>query len=209
MAARDSRPSPEQPPSPRRRIGAGSANRRRRQEPQAAGSRRLGSVTVLLPPPRPPATGLDRCLEALRQDWQRHGHLAALWQRWPELAGDQLAPHCRPLRLQGGLLTVGAAPGPWLQALQYHRHQLLAALRAAGFSIRDLRVEQHHPGPLATPGLDLEQQAWALHPSRVDVHGMASCPACGCPAPAGEMARWGHCSFCRRRQLADDRSAAQ
>jgi len=167
-------------------------------------SRRLGSVTVLLPPQRPPATGLDRCLEALRQDWQREGHLAALWQRWPQLAGDQLAPHCRPLRLQGALLTVGAAPGPWLQALQYHRHQLLAALRAGGFRIRDLRVEQMHPTPLPPPGLELEQQVWAAHPSRVDVHGMATCPACGSPAPAGEMARWGHCSFCRRRQLANE-----
>jgi hypothetical protein len=35
------------------------------------------------------------------------------------------------------------------------------------------------------------------------VHGMATCPSCGSPAPAGEMALWGHCSFCRRAQLTE------
>jgi len=111
-------------------------------------------------------------------------------------------PHCRPLRLHSGLLTVGAAPGPWLQALQYNRHQLLGALRANGFTVRDLRLEQHHPGAVAPPGGQQEAAVWAAHPSRVDVHGMATCPSCGSPAPAGEMARWGHCSFCRQKQLA-------
>ncbi len=170
--------------------------------PNPSSSRRLGTLSLLLPAPRPPATPVQDCLAGLEQQWQRQGHLAALWQRWPTLAGAQLAPHCRPLRLQGSRLTVGAAPGPWLQALQYHRHQLLASLRAAGFPVRELRVEQHHASPLAPPATAETQEVWARHPSRADVHGMASCPACGCPAPAGEMARWGHCSFCRRRQLA-------
>jgi predicted nucleic acid-binding Zn ribbon protein len=97
---------------------------------------------------------------------------------------------------------VGAAPGPWLQALQYNRHQLLGALRAQGFSVRDLRLEQHHPAAAAPPGGLQEGEVWAAHPSRVDVHGMATCPRCSSPAPAGEMARWGHCSFCRQKQLA-------
>jgi predicted nucleic acid-binding Zn ribbon protein len=171
------------------------------QPPQPT-TRRIGNLSLLLPPPRPPAVPLERCLAALQQQWQQQGNLAALWQRWPSLAGPQLAPHCRPLRLQGSRLTVGAAPGPWLQALQYHRHQLLGALRAAGFAVRDLRVEQYHASPLARPGLEEEREVWAVHPSRADVHGMAQCPRCGSPAPAGEMARWGHCSFCRQKQLA-------
>ena len=172
------------------------------QPPNPSSSRRLGAFSLLMPAPRPPATPVQDCLASLEQQWQRQGHLAALWQRWPALAGAQLAPHCRPLRLQGSRLTVGAAPGPWLQALQYHRHQLLASLRAAGFPLRELRVEQHHAAPLAPPAAEETQATWARHPSRADVHGMACCPACGCPAPAGEMARWGHCSFCRRRHLA-------
>lgn len=164
--------------------------------------KQLGNVSLLLPAPRPPAQPLVGCLQALHHDWRRHGHLAALWQDWPRLAGPQLAPHCRPLRLQARMLTVGAAPGPWLQALQYNRHQLLAALRAAGYDLRDLRVEQHHPSAAPSPGSEAEELIWARHPSRVDVHGQASCPRCGSPAPAGELGLWGHCGFCRREQLA-------
>jgi predicted nucleic acid-binding Zn ribbon protein len=129
--------------------------------------------------------------------------LAGLWQAWPRIAGSQLAPHCRPLNLRGGVLTVGAAPGPWLQALQYNRHQLLGALRGAGFSVRELRFRQHHGDPSPPPGSEVEAEVWARHPSRIDVHGLADCPACGRPAPTGEMALWGHCGFCRRNALAD------
>jgi predicted nucleic acid-binding Zn ribbon protein len=100
------------------------------------------------------------------------------------------------------VLTVGAPPGPWLQALQYNRHQLLGALRGAGFQLRDLRLQQHHAQPAPPPASLQEQEDWARHPSRIDVHGLADCPACGRPAPAGEMALWGHCSFCRRQDLA-------
>jgi predicted nucleic acid-binding Zn ribbon protein len=178
-------------------------NRRGKPRPFTAGqqSRRIGNLSLLMPPPRPPASPLVRCLEQLQSEWQQEGHLAALWQAWPRIAGSQLAAHCRPLQYQAGLLTVGAAPGPWLQALLYNRHQLLGALRGAGFAVRDLRLQQHHPGGMASPGGSSEAEVWARHPSRIDVHGLADCPTCGRPAPAGEMARWGHCSFCRRAVL--------
>jgi predicted nucleic acid-binding Zn ribbon protein len=160
-------------------------------------------VNVLMPAAAPPATSLGACLEGLRRQWEGDGQLAGLWQAWPRIAGSQLAPHCRPLNLQGGVLTVGAAPGPWLQALQYNRHQLLGALRGAGFSVRDLRFRQHHVEASPPPGSEVEAEVWARHPSRIDVHGLADCPACGRPAPTGEMALWGHCGFCRRSDLAD------
>lgn len=202
----------ERPGSPEPSAAAPSAARRRlpsrRRGAPAAGSsgaetRRIGNLSLLLPPPRPPASPLAACLESVQQQWRQEGRLAALWQAWPAIAGPQLAPHCRPLQWQGDLLTVGAAPGPWLQALQYNRHQLLGALRGAGFALRDLRLRQLHVTPLPPPASAEEAQVWALHPSRVDVHGLADCPACGRPAPAGEMARWGHCSFCRRQRLAE------
>ena len=202
----------ERPGSPEPSAAAPSAARRRRPSRRrgapAAGSsgaetRRIGNLSLLLPPPRPPASPLAACLESVQQQWRQEGRLAALWQAWPAIAGPQLAPHCRPLQWQGDLLTVGAAPGPWLQALQYNRHQLLGALRGAGFALRDLRLRQLHVTPLPPPASAEEAQVWALHPSRVDVHGLADCPACGRPAPAGEMARWGHCSFCRRQRLAE------
>jgi predicted nucleic acid-binding Zn ribbon protein len=165
-------------------------------------TRTIGNLSLLVPAPRPPASAVATCLAILQRDWQRDGHLAALWQAWPRIAGPQLAAHCRPLQLQAGLLSVGAAPGPWLQALQYNRHQLLGALRGAGFPVRDIRVQQHHLVPPPSAGSANEAEVWAAHPSRSDVHGMADCPSCGRPAPAGEMGHWGHCSFCRRETLA-------
>lgn len=181
---------------------AESRRRRSPRDPERRQGRRFGTLSVLLPAPRPPASPVGQCLEGLEREWGRDGHLAALWQAWPRIAGPQLAPHCRPLQLQAGLLTVGAAPGPWLQALQYNRHQLLGALRGAGFTVRDLRVRQHHASAAPELASQAEEQVWAAHPSRRDVHGLADCPACGRPAPIGEMARWGHCSFCRREVLA-------
>lgn len=75
-------------------------------------TRQIGNLSLLVPAPRPPASGLGSCLRELEQRWQQGGHLAALWRAWPRIAGAQLAPHCRPLRLHSGLLTVGAAPAP-------------------------------------------------------------------------------------------------
>jgi hypothetical protein len=190
-------------------MDRGRSRQPSRGKPGAERGRRIGNLSLLLPPPRPPALPLASCLAELDDDWRRDGHFAALWQAWPRIAGPQLAPHCRPLQLQAGLLSVGAAPGPWLQALQYNRHQLLGALRGAGFSMRELRIQQHHANPPVPLGSEEELQVWAAHPSRSDVHGMADCPLCGRPAPGGEMARWGHCSFCRRSRLADQPSSAQ
>jgi predicted nucleic acid-binding Zn ribbon protein len=166
-------------------------------------SRRQGNVTLLLPPPRPPAQGLAAVLERLQRQWQSEGHLAALWQAWPRIAGPQLAQHCRPLRLQGRRLTVGASHPQWLQALRFNRHQLLGSLRAAGFAVQEIQIQQHHAPAQPRPGSVQEAEDWARHPSRVDVHGLISCPGCRRPSPAGELQRWGHCSFCQRERMGD------
>ena len=209
----ESADSPADHPGPGGGPDATAARRRmRRGRSSPAGAarpttRRVGNVSFLMPPAAPPAVSLAGCLDQLQQAWLREDHLAALWQAWPRLAGPQLAPHCRPLSLQAGVLSVGAAPGPWLQALQYNRHQLLGALRGAGFAVREVRVRQHHGQVAPTPGSEEEAAVWARHPSRCDGQAMATCPDCGRPAPAGEMAHWGHCSFCRRAALADQGSS--
>jgi hypothetical protein len=165
-------------------------------------SRRQGGVTLLMPPPPAPLQGLLGCLEQVQQQWRREESLAALWQAWPRIAGPQLAPHCRPLRLQGGRLVVGASHAQWLQALRFNKHRLLGALRGAGFSVKDLVLQQHQAVPLPPIGSDEEAAVWAQHPSRVDVFGMADCPHCHRPAPVGELQRWQHCSFCERERMA-------
>ena len=165
-------------------------------------SRRQGSVTLLMPAPPASASPLVSCLAQLQGEWRAAGNLAALWQAWPKIAGPQLAPHCRPLSLRSGRLAVGASHPQWLQALRYNKHQLLGALRGAGFSVRDLTIQLHYPEAPQTQGALSEAAIWAAHPSRVDVHGLGTCPPCGRPAPKGEMRRWGHCSFCQRHEPA-------
>ncbi|MEB3318266.1 MAG: DUF721 domain-containing protein [Cyanobacteriota bacterium] len=187
-------------PNGRRRK---ESSARRSGSTGAAEGRRVGNVSFLLPPPPAPAEGIGACLADLQRQWRREGHLAALWQAWPRLAGGQLAPHCRPLTLVGGVLTVGATPGPWLQGLLYTRHQLLGALRGAGFPVREVRVCQYHDQPSPPSAGIVEAEVWARHPSRIDIHGLADCPACGRPAPTGEMALWGTCGFCRRAALSE------
>ena len=89
---------------------------------------RLRGVELLQQPPPAPASPLIDCLNRLRQDWRSDGSLAGLWQDWPSIAGEQLAPHCRPLSLQRGVLTVGASHPQWRQALQYSKPQLLSLI---------------------------------------------------------------------------------
>ena len=104
--------------------------------------RRLPGLELLQTPQRKSPEQLKNCLGSLQRDWRRDDHLAALWQDWPSIAGAHLAPHCRPLALQRGILTVGASHPQWRQALLYNRPQLLSALTRAGHAIRDLRIQQ-------------------------------------------------------------------
>ena len=161
--------------------------------------RRLNGLEVLQPAPAAPVEPLRDCLDELRQQWRLNGGLASLWQDWPSIAGDQLAPHCRPLQMQRQVLTIGASHPQWRQALQYNKPQLLASLRAAGHTVRDLRIQQHHAAGVTS--LESEHSIWARHPSRIDVHGVGECPACGRPAPKGELALWSVCGFCHRQTL--------
>lgn len=45
--------------------------------------------------------------------------IATLMQRWPELVGERLAEATTPVLLEGGVLTVRAADGPWGSQARY------------------------------------------------------------------------------------------
>ena len=128
--------------------------------------------------------------------------MARLSQQWSRWAGPSLAEHSRPLSLHGRTLTVAVDEPHWLQAVQYSRHQLLGRLQAAGFAVRELRLQQRAPQPLG--GLDgrRQQQSWEQHPSRSRKGKKDVCQRCQTPAPQGELQRWGHCCFCQRESLA-------
>jgi hypothetical protein len=148
-------------------------------------SRRQGSITLLMPPPPAAASPLATCLAQLQGEWRAAGNLAALWQAWPHIAGPQLA-HCRPLSLRSGRLAVGASHPQWLQALRYNRHQLLGALRGAGFTVRDLTIQLHYPEARQTPGSLSETAIWAAHPAGWMSMAWAPVPTALAPPPTAK-----------------------
>ena len=83
----------------------------------------------------------------------------------------------------------------------FNRNQLIAALKAEGHKIKDLRIKQHYPPK--KPEQEEELTIWDKHPSRYDIHGKKNCPICNTPSPAGEIILWGKCGFCRREELSN------
>ncbi len=139
---------------------------------------------------------LSKCLVHLQKDWHKNKNIASLWQDWPKIAGNKLASNCKPITFQQGILTIGASHPQWIQALMFNRNQLLAALRAEGHEIKELRIKQHYPKQIQTN--QAEKDIWDEHPSRADIHGKQICPICNSPSPKGEIALWGKCGLCRR-----------
>ncbi len=144
-------------------------------------------------------TKISQSLSSVKLNWKQKGTLAGLWNDWPRIAGEQLAAYCQPIGFINGVLVIGASHPQWLQALQYNRPQLLASLKAAGHKVKDIRIQKHHKVPKKV--LESESIIWGKHPSRIDVHGLATCPKCNSPSPAGEIDLWSKCGLCRRKDL--------
>ena len=149
----------------------------------------------LLSPPK----SLSSCLDDVKLSWKKGNTLRALLQNWPAIAGEKLAPNCTPLSFNRGVLIIGASHPQWRQALLYTRNQLLATIRAAGYEIKDIRIQQHYP--TAIKEKETEESIWEKHPSRSDIHGLTICEQCKSPAPYGEIKLWNKCVFCRRKDL--------
>ena len=58
--------------------------------------------------------------------------LEALFSRWEEVAGPELAPHVRPVRLDGQTLVVAVDHPAWATRARVESGRILAALRALG-----------------------------------------------------------------------------
>lgn len=68
--------------------------------------------------------------------------LGALHARWPELVGDQLAKHARPLSLLDGVLTIEVEDPAWATQIRYLSETLKersAGLLGSG-SVQSVRV---------------------------------------------------------------------
>lgn len=73
-------------------------------------------------------TALDDALHEFiaSRGWTQQMRDAAVWARWPELVGDELASRCEPVRLTAGTLTIRTDSPGWATQLKY----LVTPLRA-------------------------------------------------------------------------------
>lgn len=53
------------------------------------------------------------------QAWGDRLRGVALFDHWDEVVGPELAAHCHPVRLTGGVLTVAASSSTWATQLRY------------------------------------------------------------------------------------------
>ena len=78
------------------------------------------------PDPKPVGESLDRVVSAL--GGPTAGALTAIFARWPEVVGDRVAAHARPLSIDDGRLVVGVEEPGWATQLRYLEADLLRRL---------------------------------------------------------------------------------
>lgn len=93
------------------------------------------------------------------RDWEDTLRKAGIPARWPQLVGAEIADHCRPERLEAGVLTCVAESTAWATQIRLLAPTILSRLRAelGGGVVAQLRV--HGPtapdwrhGPLRVTG---------------------------------------------------------
>ncbi len=79
----------------------------------------------------------DILREYLRErGWLTENPYAALFQRWPQVAGTGLAAHTRLRDVRDGIMIVEADHPGWLQMARLRKAAILSAARAAAPAAR-------------------------------------------------------------------------
>jgi hypothetical protein len=85
------------------------------------------------------AASLDGVLKSLRGPGQRT--VGGLFGRWDEAVGEQVAQHVRPLKLDGGVLTVEVDDPAWATQVRFLASTIIARLaEVAGVQVEQLQV---------------------------------------------------------------------
>ncbi|MBI4081836.1 MAG: DUF721 domain-containing protein [Candidatus Lambdaproteobacteria bacterium] len=86
---------------------------------------------------------LHELVQALFREQQKQPHLTLnlLRQHWSAIVGETLGATTRPLRLEKGVLWVGARDASWAYQLQFMKADLLASVATflEGQLVRDMR----------------------------------------------------------------------
>lgn len=156
-------PGPELtgPELARAALEAAQARRRaapRKPRPVTGTGRRLRGYSGPGPDPRDPQPfGLLLGRLVKNRGWQRPAAEALVFGDWPKVVGADVAAHCRPVKLEDGVLTVEAESTAWATQLRLLSGRLLATIadQVGNNVVRTLHVH----GP-ATP-------SWSRGPRRV------------------------------------------
>jgi predicted nucleic acid-binding Zn ribbon protein len=73
--------------------------------------------------------------------WRDRVKDSDLFNRWHELVGKEISDHVQPIAFTDGTLTVSAESTAWATQLRLIDQQLISALAAGGFEIRELRIK--------------------------------------------------------------------
>lgn len=71
-----------------------------------------------------------------------NGDCADLVEAWPEIIGDQIAKHTRPLAIEDDILVIGVDSSAWLHHLFMLKIEILRTInkRIPGIKIREIRM---------------------------------------------------------------------
>lgn len=71
-------------------------------------------------------SGVGDILQSLKQSTHLGRQLdeAKIWEHWPEVAGEQLMPHGRPLSVKDGRLTIEVDSAVWMHKYAYETARL-------------------------------------------------------------------------------------
>jgi predicted nucleic acid-binding Zn ribbon protein len=124
------------------RARADAAARRREHEGATAARRRADIRAANATPRRSASADGDpqpfgAAIEELLADrgWTAEATVAAVTANWAQTVGEDLAAHCTPVSLSGGVLTVEAESTAWatqIRLLQRHLLERIAAIAGTG-----------------------------------------------------------------------------
>ena len=141
---------------------------------------------------------LQNCLDDFKKSWEDLDKLFQMNENWCKIIGEELYMECKPLKIEKGILTIAVNQPHWRQALIYNKHKLKDTIKKLGINLKEIKIIQNYEGhTLRSKGEDA-RMVWENHPSRVNKN-MVICKICNCPAPKGELLRWGKCTFCWRK----------
>jgi predicted nucleic acid-binding Zn ribbon protein len=142
-------------------LEAAQARRRaapRKPRPPIGSGRRLRGYSGPGPDPRDPQPfGLLLGRLVKNRGWQRPAAEALVFGDWTKVVGEDVASHCRPVKLEDGVLTVEAESTAWATQLRLLSGRLLATIAAqvGNNVVRTLHIH----GPAAP--------SWSRGPRRV------------------------------------------